>query len=209
MSTKYSVFLKRMGEEVPMKKIVLLLALLVSFCAAAFASDAGNAKIGRDYETFFGGPNATVEFTDRMAMAAVAHLKIYDTPDRAVVLPKGLKNYKVIRAGKQEAYLIIPHFAKTRMTVRNAATGKKAGALRGLLEGKTLVLFCDKNEAVVDLLVRNGSGSIQLVSWKAASGPNLADGQPGGIVTEPSQNGLLLDITSSFHHDDGNFVHVD
>lgn len=44
MSTKYSVFLKRMSEEVPMKKIVLLLALLVSFCAAAFASDAGNAK---------------------------------------------------------------------------------------------------------------------------------------------------------------------
>ena len=194
-----------------MKKIVLLLALLVSFCAAAFASDAGNAKIGRDYETFFGGPNATVEFTDRMAMAAVAHLKIYDTPDRAVVLPKGLKNYKVIRAGKQEAYLIIPHFAKTRMTVRNAATGKKAGALRGLLEGKTLVLFCDKNEAVVDLLADD---EIAFIICDANAGPTvfptiLEDVLPGGIVTEPSQNGLLLDITGSFHHDDGNFVHVD
>jgi hypothetical protein len=209
MSTKYSIFNERMAEEVPMKKIFLLLAFLGTFCAVAFASDAGNAKIGRDYETLYGGPNATVSFTDGLVMAAVAHLKIYDTPERSVVIPKEVKNYKIIRAGKQEAYLIIPHFQKTRMTVRNLTTRKKDGTLHGLLEGKTLVLFCNKDETVLDMLVRNGSGNIQLVSWKAASGPDLADGQPGGVVLEPSQNGLLVDITGTIRHDDGNFINVE
>ena len=110
-----------------------------------------------------GGGHAVVGMTDQTVMAAVANLKIYPKT-KGIILPAGLKNYFVIRTGKEQAFLIIPHYNKTRMTVKKAADGKKEGSLKGDMEGRSLVLFCNKGDAAIDMLVRSSYG-IQLVNF--------------------------------------------
>ena len=106
-----------------MKKLLLMLCMLLTICASAFADDADKSDVATDYQAVLGGGNAVVELTDHTVMAAVANLKVYPKLN-GVILPSGLKNYFVIRAGKEQAFLIMPHYKRTRITVRKAATGK-------------------------------------------------------------------------------------
>ena len=188
-----------------MKKIFAMAFLLLTICAAAFAADANTSEVAKDYQAMLGGENAVVEMTDRNVMAAVANLKVYNKLD-SVVLPKGLKNYRIIRAGTEQAFLIIPHFARTRMTVLKAATRKEEGALKGVFEGRSLVLFCNKGDAVIDILVRNGHG-IQVVSFVPEAEELQENGQPGGVLISDRKQRYLKDITTQISHD-GEIVHV-
>ena len=117
----------------------------------AFAEDIDKSDVAPDYQELLGGGNASVELTDRTVMAAVANLKVYPKLN-GVMLPSGLKNYFVIRTGKEQAFLIMPHYKRTRITVRKAATGKAEGSLKGEMEGRSLVLFCNKGDAMIDML---------------------------------------------------------
>ena len=184
-----------------MKKILVMAFMLLSMavCATGFASDADSSATAPDYQAMLGGDNAVVEMTDSRVMAAVANLKVYDKID-SIVIPKDLKNYRIIRAGKEQAFLIIPHYAKTRMTVRKASTRKEEGALKGVFEGRSLVLFCNRGDALIDMLVRNGRG-IQLVSFVPEAEPLQENGQPGGVVIPERQRRLLKDITTQLRHD--------
>lgn len=188
-----------------MKKTAVLVFMLLSLTLSAFADDAGTAKAAPDYQHMLGGMNATVEFNDEQVIAAVANLKVYNTLD-SVVLPKGIKKYRVIRAGSEQAFLIVPHFARTRMTVLKAATRKQEGALKGVFEGRSLVLFCNKNDAVVDILTRGGR-DIRLVSFAPAAEELRDNGQPGGVVIPEEQRHLLKDITRDIPHD-GDIIKV-
>ena len=82
-----------------MKKIVFLVSMILTICAHCLAAGSEVSEIAPDYQTVLGGQNAVVELADKRVMAAVANLKIYDKMN-AVILPKGLENYMVIRAGK-------------------------------------------------------------------------------------------------------------
>ena len=86
------------------------------------------------------------------------------------------------------------------MTVLKAATRKEEGVLKGELEGRSLILFCNKGDAVVDMLVRNGHG-IQLVSFVPEAEPPRENGQPGGVVISERQQRFLKDITTQIRHD--------
>lgn len=188
-----------------MKKTAVTALMLLSLTASAWAGDAGTAAAAPDYQHMLGGMNATVEFNDEQVVAAVANLKVYDKLE-SVVLPKGIKKYRVIRAGREQAFLIVPHFARTRMTVLKAASRKKEGALRGVFEGRSLVLFCNKDDAVVDILTRGGK-DIRLVSFTPAAEELQENGQPGGVVIPADQQHLLKDITREISHD-GDIVKV-
>ena len=188
-----------------MKKILAVAVMLMSLCITVWAADADNDVAAEDYQRLLGGEYATVEFNDRDVVAAVANLKVYDTLD-SVVLPKGIKHYRIVRAGTEQAFLIVPHFVKTRMTVKDAVTGKEKGALKGVFEGRSLVLFCNKGAAVVDILVRGGHGT-RLVNYRPEAEPSLADGQPGGISVPENQERLLKDITRDIRHD-GDIVKI-
>ena len=83
--------------------------MLLAFCASALAADEVKSDIAPDYQSVLGGGNASVELTDQSVMAAVANLKVYPKLN-GVILPSGLKNYFVIRKGKEQAFLIIPHY---------------------------------------------------------------------------------------------------
>ena len=125
----------------------------------------------------------------------------------AVILPAGLKDYFVIRRGKEQAFLILPHYKKTRMTVRKAATGKAEGSLKGEMEGRSLVLFCNKGDAVVDMLVRSSYG-IQLVNFTPEAEEMQENGQPGGMIIPERKQRLLKDVTAFIRHD-GEVIKVD
>ena len=188
-----------------MKKLLALVCMLLSLCVTALAADADTDVAAADYQRLQGGEYATVEFNERNVVAAIANLKVYNTLD-SVVLPKGIKHYRIIRAGNEQAFLIVPHFAKTRMMVKAAATGKPMGALKGVFEGRSLVLFCNKGAVIVDLLVRSGHGT-RLVNYQPEAEPNLADGQPGGVYIPDNQQRLLKDITREIRHD-GDIIKV-
>ena len=189
-----------------MKKFVVMLCLLLSFCVPALADDANSAVVAPDYQALLGGDKAVVELTDRNVMAAVANLKVY--PElQAVVLPSGLKDYSVIRAGKNQAFLIVPHYRRTRITVRKSVTGKKEGSLKGEMEGRSLVLFCNKGDAVIDLLIR-GSYGIQLVNFVPEAEGLQENGQPGDMVIPERKQRFLKDITAQIRHD-GKIVTVE
>ena len=182
-----------------MKKMLGLLSMLLMFCVSALAADANSAEVAPDYQALLGGDKAVVEMTDGKVMAAVANLKVYDKLD-AVVIPKELKNYRVIRAGNEQAFLVIPHFARTRMTVLKASNRKEEGDLKGVFEGRSLVLFCNKGDAVIDMLVRSSYG-IQLVNFVPEAEELQENGQPGGMVISERQQRFLKDITTQIRHD--------
>ena len=182
-----------------MKKIMLMLCMLLCFCASAFAADANTSEVAPDYQAVLGGGNADVELTEQSVMAAVANLKVYPKMN-GVILPSGLKNYFVIRTGKEQAFLIIPHYKRTRMTVKKAADGKKEGVLKGEMEGRSLVLFCNKGDAIVDMLVRSSYG-IQIVNIVPEAEELQENGQPGGVIIPERQQRFLKDVTARIRHD--------
>ena len=182
-----------------MKRLMLLLCMLLAFCASAFAADDKDSEVAPDYQAVLGGGKAVVELTDRSIMAAVANLKVYPKLN-AVILPAGLKDYFVIRAGKEQAFLIIPHYKRTRLTVRKAADGKKEGSLKGEMEGRSLVLFCNKGDAVIDMLVRSSYG-IQLVNFTPEAEGLQENGQPGAMIIPERRQRFLKDVTDRIRHD--------
>lgn len=182
-----------------MKKLMLVLCMLLSFCIPVLAADVDSSEVAPDYQTVLGGGKAVVELTDQKVMAAVANLKVYPKMN-AVILPAGLKNYFVIRAGKEQAFLILPHYKKTRLTVRKAADGKKEGTLKGEMEGRSLVLFCNKGDAVIDMLVRSSYG-IQLVNFTPEAEDLQENGQPGGMIIPERKQRFLKDVTAYIRHD--------
>ena len=189
-----------------MKKLLLMLCMLLTICASAFADDADKSDVATDYQAVLGGGNAVVELTDRTVMAAVANLKVYPKLN-GVILPSGLKNYFVIRAGKEQAFLIMPHYKRTRITVRKAATGKAEGSLKGEMEGRSLVLFCNRGDAMIDMLVRSGYG-IQLVNFVPEAEEMQENGQPGGMIIPERRQRFLKDVTGRIRHD-GEIIKVD
>ena len=182
-----------------MKKLMLLLCILLSFCVTGLAADADKSDVAPDYQAVLGGGKAVVELTDQSVMAAVANLKIYRKTN-AVILPAGLNDYFVIRTGKEQAFLIIPHYKKTRMTVKKAATGKAEGSLKGEMEGRSLVLFCNKGDAAIDMLVRSSYG-IQLINFTPEAEDLQENGQPGGMIIPERKQRFLKDVTAKIRHD--------
>ena len=180
-----------------MKKLLVMLCMLLTFCASAFAEE--KSDIAPDYQAVLGGNKAVVELTDQNIMAAVANLKVYPKL-KGVILPAGLENYFVIRKGKEQAFLIMPHYKRTRITVRKAADGKKEGSLKGEMEGRSLVLFCNKGDAEVDMLVR-GSFGIQLVNLTLEAEELQEDGQPGAVIIPERKQRFLKDVTAHIRHD--------
>ena len=180
-----------------MKKLLVMLCMLLTFCASVFAEE--KSDIAPDYQAVLGGNKAVVELTDQNIMAAVANLKVYPKL-KGVILPAGLENYFVIRKGKEQAFLIMPHYKRTRITVRKAADGKKEGSLKGEMEGRSLVLFCNKGDAEVDMLVR-GSFGIQLVNLTLEAEELQEDGQPGAVIIPERKQRFLKDVTAHIRHD--------
>lgn len=190
-----------------MKKILVMMFMLLALCAPAFADDTEDkAEIAPDYQAVLGGGRAVVELTDKEVMAAVANLKVYDKIG-GVVLPYGLNNYRVIRAGKGQAFLIIPHYARTRITVRNAATRKEIGSIKKEMEGDSLVLFCNKGDTVVEMMVRSSYG-IQLVSFEPDAEGLQENGKPGSMIIPERKEHFLKDVTARIRHD-GDIVKVE
>jgi hypothetical protein len=189
-----------------MKKIMLLLCMLLSFCVTGLADEADMSDAAPDYQAVLGGSHAVVELTNQSVMAAVANLKVYPKMN-AVILPSGMKNYYVIRTGKEQAFLIIPHYKKTRMTVKKAATGKKEGSLKGEMEGRSLVLFCNKGDAVIDMLIR-GSYGIQLLNFTPEAEELQENGQPGAMIIPERKQRFLKDVTAYIRHD-GEMIKVE
>ena len=187
-----------------MKKLLVMLCMLLTFCASAFAEE--KSDIAPDYQAVLGGNKAVVELTDQNIMAAVANLKVYPKL-KGVILPAGLENYFVIRKGKEQAFLIMPHYKRTRITVRKAADGKKEGSLKGEMEGRSLVLFCNKGDAEVDMLVR-GSFGIQLVNITLEAEELQEDGQPGAVIIPERKQRFLKDVTAHIRHD-GEVIRVE
>lgn len=182
-----------------MKKLLVLLCMLLTFCASALAAEADKSEVTEDYQAVLGGGNAVVELTDHAVMAAVAHLKVYPKFN-GVVLPYGLKDYFVIRKGKEQAFLIIPHYKRTRITLKKAADGKKEGTLKGEMEGRSLLLFCNKGDAEIDMLVRSSYG-IQLVNFMLEAEDQQEDGRPGAMVIPERRQRFLKDVTAHIRHD--------
>ena len=189
-----------------MKKILTMALMLLAFCAQGFAANSEVTEIASDYQAVLGGDRAVVELTDHKVMAAVANLKIYSKMN-AVMLPKDLKNYMVVRTGKEQAFLIIPHYNKTRMTVKKAADGKKEGSLKGDMEGRSLVLFCNKGDAAIDMLVRSSYG-IQLVNFTPEAEELQENGRPGPMILSERQQRFLKDVTAQIRHD-GEMISVE
>ena len=189
-----------------MKKLLLMLCMLLTLCASAFAADSVSSEVAPDYQAVLGGGNAVVELTDPNVMATVANLKVYPKLN-GVILPSGLKNYFVIRAGKEQAFLIMPHYKRTRITVRKAATGKAEGTLKGEMEGRSLVLFCNKGDAMIDMLAR-GSFGIQLVNFVPEAEELQENGQPGGVIIPERRQRFLKDVTGRIRHD-GEIIKVE
>ena len=191
-----------------MKKILLMLCvcLSLSLCASAFAAEETKSEVTPDYQAVLGGDHAVVGMTDQTVMAAVANLKIYPKT-KGIILPAGLKNYFVIRTGKEQAFLIIPHYNKTRMTVKKAADGKKEGSLKGDMEGRSLVLFCNKGDAAIDMLVRSSYG-IQLVNFTPEAEELQENGRPGPMILSERQQRFLKDVTAQIRHD-GEMISVE
>ena len=181
-----------------MKKLIVMLCMLLAFCASALAGEADKSDVAPDYQEVLGGSNAVVELTDQSVMAAVANLKVYPKMN-GVILPYGLKNYFVIRKGKEQAFLIIPHYKRTRITVRKAADGTKEGTLKGEMEGRSLVLFCNKGDAEIDMLVR-GSYGIQLVNFTLEAEGLQEDGKPGAMIIPERKQRFLKDVTAYIRH---------
>ena len=182
-----------------MKKILATLFMLLLFCSSALAAEADKSEVAQDYQNVVGGGNAVVELTDQTVMAGVANLKIYSKLN-GIILPSGLKNYFVIRAGKEQAFLIMPHYKRSRMTVKKAADGKKEGELKGEMEGRSLVLFCNKGDAEIDMLVRSSYG-IQLVNFIPEAEELQENGQPGAMIIPERKQRFLKDITARIRHD--------
>lgn len=189
-----------------MKKILAMLFMLLTFCVSSLAAEADKSEVAPDYQAVLGGGNAVVELTDQSVMAAVANLKVYPKM-KGVILPSGLNNYFVIRKGKEQAFLIIPHYKKSRITVRKAATGKEEGALRGEMEGRSLVLFCNKGDAMIDMLVRSSYG-IQLLNFTLNAEELREDGQPGAMIIPERKQRFLKDVTAHIRHD-GEVIRVE
>jgi len=189
-----------------MKKLLLLLVMLLTVCSSAFAADNEVTEVSPDYQAVLGGGNAVVELTDKAVMAAVANLKVYKNMN-AVVLPKGMEKYHVIRAGKEQAFLIIPHFSKTRLKVMNAASLKKEGEMKGELEGRSIVLFCNKGDAIVNLMVRSGYG-IQLVNFVPEAEEQQENGRPGLMIIPERKKRYLKDVTEFIRHD-GDIINLE
>ncbi len=190
-----------------MRKVFAMITMLLvmAISAPVFAADVDEAKVSPDYQELLGGGKAVVEMTDTRVMAAVANLKVYDKIG-SVVLPKELKNYRIIRTGEEQAFLIIPHYARTRMTVLKASTRKQEGSLKGEFEGCSLILFCNKGDALVDMLVRNGNG-IQMVTFTPEAEPVQEYGMPGSVIIPERQQRFLKDITAKIRHD-GDIVSI-
>ena len=182
-----------------MKKILATLFMLMMFCSSALAAEANKSEVAQDYQDVLGGGNAVVDLTEQTVMAAVANLKIYPKMN-GVILPSGLKNYFVIRTGKEQAFLIMPHYKLTRMTVKKAADGKKEGQLKGEMEGRSLVLFCNKGDAEIGMLIRSSYG-IQLVDFILEAEDLQEDGQPGAVIIPERKQRFLKDVTSRIRHD--------
>lgn len=188
-----------------MKKLMLMLCMLLALCSSVLAAET-DTDVAPDYQAVLGGGNAVVELTDKTVMAAVANLKVYPKLN-GVILPSGLKNYFVIRTGKEQAFLIIPHYKRTRITVKKAAGGKKEGTLKGEMEGRSLVLFCNKGDAMIDMLVRSSYG-IQLVNFTPEAEEPQENGKPGAMIIPEQQQYLLKDVTARIRHD-GEIIKVD
>ncbi len=182
-----------------MKKLLVMLCMLLTFSAAALAAEANKSEVAEDYQAVLGGGNAVVELTDHAVMAAVANLKVYPKFN-GVILPSGLKDYFVIRKGREQAFLIIPHYKRTRITVKKAADGKKEGTLKGEMEGRSLLLFCNKGDAEIDMLVRSSYG-IQLVDFTLEAEDQQEDGKPGAMVIPERKQRFLKDVTFFIRHD--------
>jgi hypothetical protein len=188
-----------LGGDFVMKKILATLFMLMMFCSSALAAEANKSEVAQDYQDVLGGGNAVVDLTEQTVMAAVANLKIYPKMN-GVILPSGLKNYFVIRTGKEQAFLIMPHYKLTRMTVKKAADGKKEGQLKGEMEGRSLVLFCNKGDAEIGMLIRSSYG-IQLVDFILEAEDLQEDGQPGAVIIPERKQRFLKDVTSRIRHD--------
>ena len=175
-----------------MKKLLLMLCVCLSLCASAFAAEETKSEVTPDYQAVLGGDHAVVGMTDQT---------------KGIILPAGLKNYFVIRTGKEQAFLIIPHYNKTRMTVKKAADGKKEGSLKGDMEGRSLVLFCNKGDAAIDMLVRSSYG-IQLVNFTPEAEELQENGRPGPMILSERQQRFLKDVTAQIRHD-GEMISVE
>ena len=167
-----------------MKKLLLMLCVCLSLCASAFAAEETKSEVTPDYQAVLGGAKT-----------------------KGIILPAGLKNYFVIRTGKEQAFLIIPHYNKTRMTVKKVADGKKEGSLKGDMEGRSLVLFCNKGDAAIDMLVRSSYG-IQLVNFTPEAEELQENGRPGPMILSERQQRFLKDVTAQIRHD-GEMISVE
>ena len=94
----------------------------------------------------------------------------------------------------------MPHYKRSRMTVKKAADGKKEGELKGEMEGRSLVLFCNKGDAEIDMLVRSSYG-IQLVNFIPEAEELQENGQPGAMIIPERKQRFLKDITARIRHD--------
>ena len=68
------------------------------------------------------------------------------------------------------------------------------------MEGRSLVLFCNKGDAVVDMLVRSGYG-IQLVNFTPEAEGIQENGQPGEMIIPERKQRFLKDVTDRIRHD--------
>ena len=75
------------------------------------------------------------------------------------------------------------------------------------MEGRSLVLFCNKGDAMIEMLVR-GSYGIQLVDFVPEAESLQENGQPGGMIIPERKQRFLKDITAQIRHD-GKIIKVE
>ena len=68
------------------------------------------------------------------------------------------------------------------------------------MEGRSLVLFCNKGDAVIDMLIR-GSYGIQLLNFTPEAEELQENGQPGGMIIPERKQRFLKDVTAHIRHD--------
>jgi hypothetical protein len=75
------------------------------------------------------------------------------------------------------------------------------------MEGRSLVLFCNKGDAAIDMLVRSSYG-IQLVNFTPEAEELQENGRPGSMILSERQQRFLKDVTAQIRHD-GEMISVE
>ena len=79
--------------------------------------------------------------------------------------------------------------------------------LKGDMEGRSLLLFCNKGDTMIDMLVRTVNG-IQLVNFIPEAEELQENGRPGAMIIPERKQRFLKDVTAQISHD-GEIVKVD